>query len=167
MILLINGVPCVQIELKTLGISPRRAMEQIVEYKHDPGNGYTKTLLCFMQLFIVSNRDRTYYFANNNARHFSFNADTAMRRSAIHSREASPRSLRVAKDNRFLPVYEYADEQNRKITHLEEFAGAFLKKCDLGRTISRYMVLIASEQKLMIMRPLSGLCREAHGHVHR
>jgi type I site-specific restriction-modification system R (restriction) subunit len=74
-ILLINGVPCVQIELKTLGISPRRAMEQIVEYKHDPGNGYTKTLLCFMQFFIVSNRDRTYYFANNNARHFAFNAD--------------------------------------------------------------------------------------------
>jgi len=129
-ILLINGVPCVQIELKTLGVQPRRAMEQIVEYKHDPGNGYTKTLLCFMQLFIVSNRDRTYYFANNNARHFAFNAD-----------------------ERFLPVYEYADEENRKITRLDAFADAFLKKCDLGRTISRYMVLIASEQKLMIMRP--------------
>lgn len=27
-----------------------------------------------MQIFIVSNRDRTYYFANNNARHFDFNA---------------------------------------------------------------------------------------------
>jgi type I restriction enzyme, R subunit len=49
-------VPCVQIELKTLGINPRRAMEQIVEYKNDPGNGYTKTLLSFLQLFIVSNR---------------------------------------------------------------------------------------------------------------
>ncbi|MCD6706356.1 MAG: DUF4357 domain-containing protein [Thiobacillus sp.] len=129
-ILLINGVPCVQIELKTLGVNPRRAMEQIVEYKHDPGNGYTKTLLCFMQLFIVSNRDRSYYFANNNARHFAFNAD-----------------------ERFLPVYEFADEDNRKITHLDEFAERFLKKCDLGQTISRYMVLLAGEQKLMIMRP--------------
>jgi type I restriction enzyme, R subunit len=129
-ILLINGVPVVQIELKTLGVNPRRAMEQIVEYKHDPGNGYTKTLLCFMQLFIVSNRDRSYYFANNNARHFAFNAD-----------------------ERFLPVYEFADEDNRKITQLDEFAERFLKKCDLGRTISRYMVLLAGEQKLMIMRP--------------
>jgi type I restriction enzyme R subunit len=129
-ILLINGVPCVQIELKTLGVNPRRAMEQIVEYKHDPGNGYTKTLLCFMQLFIVSNRDRTYYFANNNARHFAFNAD-----------------------ERFLPIYEFAGEDNRKITQLDEFAEAFLKKCDLGRTISRYMVLLAGEQKLMVMRP--------------
>lgn len=129
-ILLINGVPCVQIELKTLGVNPRRAMEQIVEYKHDPGNGYTKTLLCFMQLFIVSNRDRTYYFANNNARHFAFNAD-----------------------ERFLPIYEFASEDNRKITQLDEFAEHFLKKCDLGRTISRYMVLLAGEQKLMVMRP--------------
>jgi len=129
-LILINGVPCVQIELKTLGVNPRRAMEQIVEYKHDPGNGYTKTLLCFMQLFIVSNRDRTYYFANNNARHFAFNAD-----------------------ERFLPIYEFADEGNRKITQLDDFAKAFLKKCDLGRTISRYMVLLAGEQKLMIMRP--------------
>ncbi len=84
-ILLINGVPCVQIELKTLGISPRRAMEQIVEYKHDPGNGYTKTLLCFMQLFIVSNRDRTYNFANNNARHFAFNADKLSNSAGLSS----------------------------------------------------------------------------------
>ena len=129
-LLLINGVPCVQVELKTLGISPRRAMEQIVEYKNDPGNGYTRSLLCFIQLFIVSNRDRTFYFANNNARHFAFNAD-----------------------ERFLPIYEFADEANRKITHLDDFAARFLQKCDLGRTISRYMVLIQSEQKLMIMRP--------------
>ena len=49
--ILINGIPAVQIELKTLGISPRRAMQQIVDYKNDPGNGYTRTLLCFTQLF--------------------------------------------------------------------------------------------------------------------
>lgn len=126
-ILLINGVPVVQVELKTLGVNPRRAMEQIVEYKNDPGNGYTKTLLCFLQLFIVSNRDRTFYFANNNARHFAFNAE-----------------------ERFLPVYEFADEANKKITHLDEFADHFLRKCDLGRAISRYMVLVVSEQKLMV-----------------
>ena len=74
-LLLINGVPIVQIELKTLGITPRRAIEQIVEYKNDPGNGYTKSILCFLQLFVVSNRTDTWYFANNNARHFAFNAE--------------------------------------------------------------------------------------------
>ena len=129
-ILLINGVPVAQIELKTLGISPRRAMEQIVDYKNDPGNGYTRTILCFLQLFIVSNRDRTFYFANNNTRHFAFNAD-----------------------ERFLPVYEFADVENKKIVHLDSFAETFLAKCTLGQTISRYMVLVASEQKLLMMRP--------------
>ena len=107
--ILINGVPCVQIELKTLGIQPRRVMEQIVNYKNDPGNGYTGPLLCFLQIFIVNNRDSTYYYANNNnTRHLAFNADTAMRDSAIHSREASLRSLSKAKDNRYLPIYQFA-----------------------------------------------------------
>jgi type I restriction enzyme, R subunit len=129
-ILLINGVPVVQIELKTLDITPRRAMQQIVDYKNDPGNGYGKTLLCFLQLFIVSNRSDTWYFANNNNRHFSFNAD-----------------------ERFLPLYQFADEHNKKITHLDKFAEKFLAKCTLGQMISRYMVLVASEQKLMVMRP--------------
>jgi type I restriction enzyme R subunit len=129
-LLLINGVPVVQVELKTLGVNPRRAMEQIVDYKNDPGNGYTRTLLCFLQLFIVSNRSNTYYFANNNVRHFAFNAE-----------------------ERFLPVYQFADEANKKITHLDSFADTFLVKCTLGHTLSRYMVLIAGEQKLMIMRP--------------
>ena len=128
--LLINGVPVVQIELKTLGISPRRAMEQIADYKNDPGNGYARTLLCFVQLFIVSNRTDTWYFANNNSPHFAFDAD-----------------------ERFLPVYQFADEDNTKITRLDDFADRFLAKCALGRTISRYMVLIASERKLLTMRP--------------
>ncbi|UWX68385.1 type I restriction endonuclease [Empedobacter stercoris] len=33
-ILLLNGLPLVQIELKTFEISPRRAMQQIVDYKN-------------------------------------------------------------------------------------------------------------------------------------
>jgi type I restriction enzyme R subunit len=128
--LLINGIPAVQFELKTLGISPRRAMQQIVDYKKDPGNGYTKTLLCFIQLFIVSNLTETYYFANNNDRHFAFDAD-----------------------ENFLPIYQHADKDNAKITHLYDFAESFLPKCTLGTTISRYMVLVASEQKMLMMRP--------------
>lgn len=129
-IILINGVPIVQIELKTLQITPKKAMEQIVDYKNDQGNGYTNSLLCFMQLFIVSNETKTYYFANNHKEHFCFDAD-----------------------ERFLPIYEFADEKNKKITNLYDFADRFLLKCTLGQLISRYMVLVVSEQKLMIMRP--------------
>ena len=97
-ILLINGLPIVQIELKTLDVSPRRAMQQIVEYKNDPGNGYTNSLLCFMQMFVVSNQWQTYYFANNNNAHFNFNADES-----------------------YLPVYQWADDKNNKITNLDDF----------------------------------------------
>jgi len=129
-ILLINGLPLMQIELKSLQISPRRAMQQIVDYKKDPGNGYTNTLLCFMQLFVVSNRSNTWYFANNNAEHFKFNAD-----------------------ERFLPIYQFADPDNKKITNLDDFAEKFLAKCTMAEMISRYMVLIQNERKLMMMRP--------------
>lgn len=129
-ILLINGIPVIQVELKASDVSPRRAIQQIVDYKNDTGNGYTNTLLCFMQLFIVSNQANTYYFTNNNDQHFSFNTD-----------------------EQFLPVYQYATESNRKITHLDAFSTAFLSKCTLGEMINRYMVLVVSEQKLLIMRP--------------
>ncbi|MFN8308425.1 MAG: type I restriction endonuclease subunit R [Chitinophagales bacterium] len=129
-ILLINGLPVVQIELKTFETTPRKAIQQIVDYKKDSGNGYTNSLLCFMQLFIVSNGSKTNYFANNNNSHFSFDAD-----------------------EQFLPIYELATPDNKKINDLHQFCEKLLCKCTLGELISRYMVLVASEQKLLVMRP--------------
>jgi len=129
-ILLINGLPLVQVELKTLEISPNRAMQQIVDYKNDAGNGYTNSLMCFMQLFIVSNQSRTFYFSNNNNKHFAFNAD-----------------------EQFLPVYTLARKDNSKINNLYDFADKFLSKCTLGEMISHYMVLVETEQKILVMRP--------------
>lgn len=129
-ILLINGLPVVQIELKKGDISHRKAMQQIVDYKNEAGNGFGNSLLCFMQLFIVSNGGRTLYFANNKNQHFAFNAD-----------------------EQFLPVYEFAELNNQKVNRLDLFAEKFLTKCTLGEMISKYMVLVESEQKLLVMRP--------------
>lgn len=129
-ILLINGIPIMQIELKTLGVNPRRAMKQIMDYKNDVGNGYTKTLLAFIQLFVVSNQEDTLYFTNNNNQHFNFDVE-----------------------ERFLPFYRLASKDNKKITQLDKFADKFLAKCTLAEMISRYMVLLAGEQKLLMMRP--------------
>ena len=129
-ILLINGLPLVQIELKRGDVSHRKAMQQIVDYKNEKGNGYSNSLLCFMQMFIVSNGTKTLYFANNRNEHFTFNAD-----------------------EQFLPVYEFSDIQNRKISGLKDFIQFFLPKCTLGEMISKYMVLVESEQKLLVMRP--------------
>ena len=129
-VILVNGLPLVQVELKKNDIVPHRAMQQIVDYKNDAGNGYENSLLCFMQMFIVSNQNSTYYFANNNPEFFNFNADES-----------------------YLPVYQWTSRSQKKITDLNEFAEAFLPKCKLGEMINRYMVLVASERKILIMRP--------------
>lgn len=128
-IILVNGLPLVQVELKAHGVSPRVAIKQIVDYKNDHENGYEHTLLAFMQLFIVSNEADTFYFANN-------------------PREA----LTFDEKEQFLPVCRWADEQNKKVANLHEFAREVLRKCTLGELISRYMVLVETE-KLIIMRP--------------
>ena len=129
-VLLLNGIPVVQVELKQLSVNPRKALEQIVAYKADHGNGYSNTLLCFLQIFIVSNQTQTYYFANNNDRHFTFNAE-----------------------EKFLPVYTWAREDNSKVNHLDDFAQLFLAKCTFGEMLSRYMVLVQTEAKVLMMRP--------------
>lgn len=108
-----------------------KAVEQIVNYKQDRGNGYTNTLMCFMQLFIVSNGGSdTMYFANNNDEHFHFDAT-----------------------NNYLPVYHAADPKNHKIAELFKFSDLMLQKTALGRLISRYMVLVETEKKILVMRP--------------
>ena len=101
-------------------------MQQIVDYKRDSGIGYSNSLLCFIELFVVSNQAHTHYFANNKSQHFSFNAD-----------------------EQFLPVYQWASEDNKKVSQLFDLSEKFLAKCTLGEMICRYMVLVESEQKLM------------------
>lgn len=129
-IILINGIPVVQVELKEYETNPKRAMEQIVKYKNDIGNGYTNSLLCFIQLFIVSNEIKTFYFANNREEFFEFD-----------------------ENERFLPVYTYADANNEKINKLQDFAKYFLSKCILSEIISKYMVLVETEKRILVMRP--------------
>ncbi len=135
-ILLINGVPVVQIELKDLPISTRRAMQQIVDYKNDPGNGYTNTLLCFMQLFIVSNRTATLYFANNNNRHFSFNAD-----------------------ERFLPLYHFAEMKTIKKSPCWMLCRKVPSKVYAGRNDQPLHGVGCQRAKTADDAPLPNLCR--------
>ena len=129
-IILINGLPLVQIELKDHKVNPRKAMQQIIDYKRDKGNGYLNTLLCFMQLFIVSNENETFYFTNNNDNFLQFDAK-----------------------EQFLPIYTWADSKNKKINDLYKFAKIFLEKYVLGEMICRYMVLVNTDKKVLIMRP--------------
>jgi type I restriction enzyme R subunit len=129
-VLLMNGLPVVQIELKNINTSARKAMRQIALYKKDKESSYTKTLMCFLQFFIVSNRTNTEYFSNNNPEFFEFDAN-----------------------ERYLPIYMHAERDNTKVNELDKFTKSFLPKCVLGETINKYMVLIESKKEMLMMRP--------------
>lgn len=48
------GLPLVvQIELKTLVITPCRAMQQIADYQNAPGNGYMDLFFLFLRIPVI------------------------------------------------------------------------------------------------------------------
>ena len=108
-------------------------MEQIVEYKNDPPRQRLHShAAVFHPAFHRQQSNRhDLISANNNARHFAFNFD-----------------------ERYLPIYRYADKENKPINHLDDFASTFPgKSANSWPDNQRYMVLIQSEQKLLMMRP--------------
>ncbi len=129
-ILLINGLPLVQIELKSLHVSTRRAMQQIIDYRNDPGNGYRNSLLSFMQLYIVSACSQTWYSANNNNEHSAFNVD-----------------------ERDLLIYWWSDKDNKKIMHLDGYTETFIAKRTLAVIINCYYVHTNNEYDTKMIRP--------------
>lgn len=69
--LLINGLPLIQVELKTRGSDIKSAFDQIARYRstsYDNNSG----LFGFIQIFIISNGVNTRYFANNRDLSFQF-----------------------------------------------------------------------------------------------
>ena len=60
--LLLNGLPFVQIELKSPKVEINEAFNQIVRYKRD---GNYLGLFNFIQIFVISNESQIRYFANN------------------------------------------------------------------------------------------------------
>ena len=128
-IILINGIPMVHVELKKYDVSASKAIEQIDNYKKAQRKVLHSSIMCFTQLYIVSNINTTYYFANNN-------------------------SLSVNNNARFIPVFMWADDKNKKITNLlGDFSETFLEKCFLSKMIARYIVRLQTENKLMVLRP--------------
>jgi len=67
--ILINGLPLVQIELKRNGVELKEAFNQIKRYQIE---SYQDTLFEYIQLFIISNKTLTRYFANNRELNFDF-----------------------------------------------------------------------------------------------
>jgi type I restriction enzyme R subunit len=52
-----------------------------------------------------------------------------------------------------LALFTYADEENKPINSLSNFAETFLNKCFLSKIIARYIVLLEEVKELRVLRP--------------
>jgi type I restriction enzyme R subunit len=120
---LINGLPLVQIELKKTGVELKEAYNQINRYQKHSFSANTG-LFNFVQLFVISNGVNTKYFSNFGN-----------------------------KKPDFKQTFYWTDENNNRISKLEDFANTFLEKCHLSKMITKYIVLHDSDKMLMVLRP--------------
>lgn len=121
--ILINGLPLVQIELKKTGIELKEAYNQINRYQKHSFSANTG-LFNFVQLFVISNGVNTKYFSNFGN-----------------------------KKPDFKQTFYWTDDNNKRISKLEDFANTFLEKCHLSKMITKYIVLHDTDKMLMVLRP--------------
>lgn len=121
--ILINGLPLVQIELKKTGLELKEAYNQIVRYQKH-SYGANSGLFNFVQLFVISNGVNTKYYSN-------FGNKTPD----------------------FKQTFYWTDENNKRISLLEDFTNTFLEKCHISKMITKYIVLHDTDKILMVLRP--------------
>lgn len=121
--ILINGLPLVQIELKRTGIELKEAYNQINRYQKHSFSSNTG-LFNFVQLFVISNGVNTKYFSNFGN-----------------------------KKPDFKQTFYWTDDNNKRISKLEDFANTFLEKCHVSKMITKYIVLHDTNKMLMVLRP--------------
>ncbi|EOG6905486.1 type I restriction endonuclease subunit R [Flavobacterium psychrophilum] len=121
--ILINGLPLVQIELKKTGIELKEAYNQINRYQKHSFSSNTG-LFNFVQLFVISNGVNTKYFSNFGN-----------------------------KKPDFKQTFYWTDDNNKRISKLDDFANTFLEKCHLSKMITKYIVLHDTDKMLMVLRP--------------
>lgn len=125
--ILINGLPLVQIELKRSGIAITEAFNQIESYRRKSYTG----LFRFIQMFVVSNKMETRYYANSD-------------QSIIKSH-----------------MFYWSDEENKRINVLKDFIESFLEPCHIAKMISRYMIINETDELIMALRPYQVYAVEA------
>ncbi len=136
---LVNGLPLVHIELKKRGVAIREAFNQINRYQRESfwsGSG----LFEYVQIFVISNGTHTKYYSNTTR--------------FEHIKEAGEGAVKKGKrsSNSFEFTSWWADEANRPITDLVDFAKTFFAKHALLNILTRYCVFTTDKQ-LLSMRP--------------
>lgn len=129
---LVNGLPMVHIELKRRGVELRQAFNQIERYQRDSfwaGCG----LYNYVQIFVISNGTQTKYYSNT-------------------TRDLHLKTMTVKKSNSFEFTSYWADQNNKAIIDLIDFAKTFFCKRTILNLITKYCVF-TSEEDLLVMRP--------------
>jgi type I restriction enzyme R subunit len=121
--ILINGLPLVQIELKKTGLELKEAFNQITRYQKH-SFGANSGLFNFVQIFVISNGVNTKYYSNFGQ-----------------------------KIPDFKQTFFWTDDENVRISKLEDFANTFLEKCHVSKMITKYIVLHDTDKVLMVLRP--------------
>jgi len=136
---LVNGLPLVHIELKRRGVEIQEAFNQVNRYQRESfwaGSG----LFEYVQVFVISNGTHTKYYSNTTRQE--------------HIKESSEGAAKKGKrtSNSFEFTSWWADETNKPIADLVDFAKTFFAKHVLLNILTRYCVFTTDKQ-LLVMRP--------------
>jgi len=137
--ILVNGLPLVHIELKRRGVALEEAFNQINRYQRESfwaGSG----LFEYIQIFVISNGTHTKYYSNTTR--------------SQHIKETREGSVKKGKrtSNSFEFTSWWADENNKPIMELMDFAKTFFAKHTLLNILTRYCVF-TTDRLLLVMRP--------------
>jgi len=137
--ILVNGLPLVHIELKRRGVALEEAFNQINRYQRESfwaGSG----LFEYIQIFVISNGTHTKYYSNTTR--------------SQHIKETREGSVKKGKrtSNSFEFTSWWADEKNKPIMDLMDFAKTFFAKHTLLNILTRYCVF-TTDRLLLVMRP--------------
>ncbi|MCD7857620.1 MAG: type I restriction endonuclease subunit R [Clostridiales bacterium] len=122
-IILVNGLPLVEVELKKRGVAIREAFNQIHRYTKESFNS-EHSLFKYLQVFVISNGTDTRYFANTTKRN----------------------------KNSYDFTINWANFDNLPIKDLRDFTATFFQKNTLLSILLTYSVFDVTNT-LLIMRP--------------
>jgi len=137
--ILANGLPLVHIELKRRGVALEEAFNQINRYQRESfwaGLG----LFEYIQIFVISNGTHTKYYSNTTR--------------SQHIKETREGNVKKGKrtSNSFEFTSWWADEKNKPIMDLMDFAKTFFARHTVLNILTRYCVF-TTDRLLLVMRP--------------
>jgi len=137
--ILINGLPLIHIELKKRGVAIQEAFNQINRYQRE-SFWVSSGLYEYIQIFVISNGTHTKYYSNTT------------RNEHIKEQIQGAKKKGKRSSNSFEFTSWWADENNKPITDLIDFAKTFFAKHTILNILTKYCVF-TTENQLLVMRP--------------